>query len=100
LRRGEVEAAVRGYPGPLLPTSEAPGVVEHRDWLETRLRASVLGSRDPRILYRFASAAGFEDLAVWERLHRTATRGTAQHEAAGERVRTLRADYGLDATSR
>lgn len=42
LATGNVTAALRGYHGPLLPPSEAPGVVRQRDDLHDWLRAMVL----------------------------------------------------------
>ncbi|MEU3875440.1 MULTISPECIES: GAF domain-containing protein [Streptomyces] len=38
LDHGDVRAALRAYPGPVLPTSEAPGVARLRRLLEDRLR--------------------------------------------------------------
>jgi hypothetical protein len=91
LEHGDVAAAIQAYAGPLLPTSDAPAVVERRHRLELSLRSAVLTSRDPQTTYAWASRAGFDDLAVWEHLARLAPR----HEAAGQRVRELRAEYGL-----
>lgn len=42
LVRTDVAAAVAAYRGPLLPTSDAPGVVDLRDELHARVRAAVL----------------------------------------------------------
>ena len=50
LRRGDVTAAVSAYAGPLLPSSEAPGVAAERDWLDTQLRSAVIASGDPQLL--------------------------------------------------
>lgn len=53
VRRGDVREAVRGYHGPLLPWSEAPGVVAWRAHLEVTLREAVLagGSAREAVLY-------------------------------------------------
>jgi hypothetical protein len=91
LDRGDVAGAVRAYAGPVLPTSDAPEVVERRRRLEIELRSAVLAGADPVTLHAWASGAGFDDLAVWERLART----PPHHEAARQRVRDLRAEYGL-----
>lgn len=47
LSRGEVVAAVDHYHGPLLPRSEAPGIIAWRDQLEVAIRNAVLGSESP-----------------------------------------------------
>jgi hypothetical protein len=69
LHRGEVrEAAVR-YIGPLLPRSEAPGVVREREALERWLRQSVLSSGDQEALWAWLqTVTGAADLAAWQRL--------------------------------
>ena len=95
LRRGDLAAAVAAYAGPLLPSSEAPGVVAQRDWLDTQLRAAVAASRDPQLLQAWTEGFGFDDLELWERLAAAAPAGSAQRAAAVARVRQLRAEYGL-----
>jgi hypothetical protein len=47
LPAGDVRAALHVYRGPLLPQSDAPGVVAHREQLERQLRAAVLASGQP-----------------------------------------------------
>ncbi|WP_067714864.1 transcriptional regulator [Nocardia yamanashiensis] len=66
LARGDVAAAGRAYPGPLLPRSLAPGIAQLRAELRGRLRAALLRSRDRRLLARWTeSPDGREDLAAW-----------------------------------
>src|SRR5262245_27091099 len=86
LERGDVAAAVHAYAGPLLPTSDAPAVVERRRWLEIELRSAVLAEGDPPTTYAWASGAGFDDLAVWERLARTAPAGAPYRHTAVARI--------------
>ncbi len=95
LRQGHTAAALAAYHGPLLPGSEAPGVVSQRRWLETQLRAAVLTSASPDVLSSWAERFGFDDLQVWERLASLLPAGSGQHASAAARVRQLRADYGL-----
>ena len=45
LAAGAVREAAEPYPGPLLPASEAPGVVRERERLEAWLRHAVLTVR-------------------------------------------------------
>jgi hypothetical protein len=95
LARGDVAAAVAGYDGPLLPSSEAPGVRAQRDWLDTQLRSAVIASGDPRVLQAWTERFGFDDLEPWERLAAVLPAGSAGLAATLARVRELRADYGL-----
>ncbi|MEU3192081.1 GAF domain-containing protein [Streptomyces sp. NPDC006992] len=84
-------AALDACSGPLLPASSAPGVLRLRRLLEQRLRRRLLTRPEPRLLERWlCTAAGEEDLEMWEALHTARpTPGTAA------RVRELRAAYGL-----
>ena len=66
---GALTAALDAYPGPLLPRSELPLVVEAREALDHRVRAAVLRANDPDLLERWAgSVAGREDLEAARRL--------------------------------
>ncbi len=91
LAAGDLTAALDAYPGPLLPFSEAPGVVRLRTLLEMRLRRHLLTRPDPLLLESWLGVAGAQDdLEVWEALH--ALRPGPRTAA---RVRELRAAYGL-----
>ncbi|NGO70574.1 GAF domain-containing protein [Streptomyces boncukensis] len=69
LDAGDVRAAVAGYPGPVLPRSEAPGVLRLRLLLEQRLRRGVLASGDPALLEGWlCSPWGEGDLEARDRL--------------------------------
>ena len=48
LRAGAVREAAEEYPGPLLPGSEAPAIVEAREQLDAWLRQAVMTANDPR----------------------------------------------------
>ena len=100
LRAKDLAAALAGYGGPLLPASEAPGVVRQREWLETQLRSAVLTCLDPELVRGWADRGGFEDLQVWEHLFRIAPTMSAHRVVAAARACQLRAEYGLstDAT--
>jgi len=69
LAAGRLSDAIRAYKGPLLPQSEAPGVVAARDALERQVRNAVLrsGSTDLMIAWT-RSRWGADDLAMWEEL--------------------------------
>ncbi|MFG2115714.1 GAF domain-containing protein [Streptomyces sp. NPDC048718] len=69
LASGAVSAALGGYPGPLLPSSSAPGVVRLRERLTGRLRAALVDRADPALLADWAySAWGENDVTVWRAL--------------------------------
>jgi GAF domain len=67
LAAGDVAAAVRGYPGPLLPHSTAPGVVRIRERVESTLREAVLRSGEPDLMSWWTrSGRGADDYAMWQ----------------------------------
>jgi hypothetical protein len=69
LRAGEVREAAETYPGPLLPESEAPGIVEAREQLDAWLRQAVMTSGDVEALWAWVNApTGRDDLGAWKRL--------------------------------
>ena len=69
LAEGRVGEAVAAYPGPLLPDSEAPAIVDYRAMLEQQLRAEVLASGDAMLLRRWVNAVwGADDAAAWQAL--------------------------------
>ncbi|MEU2624231.1 GAF domain-containing protein [Streptomyces sp. NPDC007157] len=76
LEAGAVTAAVTAYPGPLLPSSQAPAVVLLRQRLADGLRAALIARRDPDLLADWAHAPwGEDDVEVWRAL--AAVRPTA-----------------------
>jgi hypothetical protein len=66
LASNRLREALALYQGPLLPSSDAPVVVELRAFLEEALRQAVLSSDDPEALWALAERLG-DDLEVWER---------------------------------
>ncbi|WP_262064397.1 GAF domain-containing protein [Streptomyces sp. STR69] len=90
LAEGRVVQALARYPGPPLPRSDAPVVVEQRRCLEQQLRGAVLGSGDPALLRRWVDADwGADDTAAWSALARTLPGGSPQRAAAAARARGL-----------
>lgn len=66
LASGDVATALRSYVGPLLPHSQAPGVVSMRQELEATLRHALVHSRRPDLLARWTrSAWGCDDYEAW-----------------------------------
>ncbi len=65
LVEGRVRRAVDLYRGPLLPDSEAPGIVEAREAAEEALRQAALLSKDAEALLALAEKIP-ADLELWE----------------------------------
>ena len=92
LADGSVGEAVAAYRGPLLPSSEAPGIVEHRRMLARRVRAQVLGSADPAVLRRWlAGPCGAVDAAAWRALADRLPGGSVGRAQAATKARSLAA---------
>lgn len=90
LADGRVGDAVAAYPGPLLPDSEAPAIVDYRSMVEEQLRAAVLASTDALVLRHWVSAAwGVNDATAWQALARQLPDGSPQRAAADARARAL-----------
>jgi hypothetical protein len=100
LDQGSVADALGRYRGPLLPTSEAPGIEHIRRHIEQHVRAAVIASADPGLLTRWTGMPwGGEDLELWERLVTVAPAGATRTLAQAE-VRRLTAEYAIPARLR
>ncbi|SCG50004.1 diguanylate cyclase [Micromonospora humi] len=96
LERGDPAAALRAYPGPLLPASDAPGVARLRRLVDGQLRAAVLASADPGLLAAWtATPAGADDLTAWQALTRALPPGAPRRPLAVARARQLAEEYAL-----
>ncbi|MFI6409899.1 GAF domain-containing protein [Streptomyces sp. NPDC050548] len=96
LAEGRVAQALARYPGPLLPRSDAPVVVEQRRCLEQQLRGAVLGSGDPELLRRWVAADwGADDLPGWSALAHALPGGSPQRAAAAARAHALDVERGI-----
>jgi hypothetical protein len=68
LAAGDLAEALRLYRGPLLPHSEAPGVVEQREDLQRWLRGTILADDRPEFLASWTRTRwGADDLQMWQR---------------------------------
>ncbi len=97
LAGGKVREATALLRGPLLPLSEAPGVVEQRWALEEQLRQAALLNGDPEVLYDLAERLG-DDLEFWEATADALGAGDPRLALARARVRRLEEAYGLAQT--
>ncbi len=92
LEAGNLAGALEAYPGPLLPTSEAPGICRERDELEGWLRGAVLGSDDVELQWRWAAGpSGEDDLLTWSRVLAGLPFEDPRRPRAAAHVRTIRA---------
>ncbi|MDY7085702.1 MAG: transcriptional regulator [Actinomycetota bacterium] len=96
LEHGRVAAALEAYGGPLLPFSDAPGVVRLRRLVDDRLRAALLDTRDRGLLQAWLhSPWGADDLQVWEAYARLLAPADPARPLAHARIHELQAEYGL-----
>jgi hypothetical protein len=95
LDRGAVRDAAEHYTGPLLPHSEAPGVVREREALEAWMRQAVLTADDERALWAWVqSPSGEDDALAWSRLLAQVDHADPRRSLAAARVAALRAQLG------
>ncbi|MFG2105331.1 GAF domain-containing protein [Micromonospora chersina] len=96
LEHGDPAGALRAYPGPLLPGSDAPGVARLRRLVDGQLRAAVLAAADPALLTAWtATPAGADDLTAWQALARALPPGAPRRPLALARARHLAEEYDL-----
>lgn len=94
LAAGDPGTALAAYRGPLLPLSDAPGVVRLRRTLEDRLRQALLARRDPELLDTWVRTPwGEDDLEAWEAL--VGALPPRARAVPGARLRELRDSYGI-----
>ncbi|MCK7621602.1 GAF domain-containing protein [Streptomyces sp. RS10V-4] len=90
--------ALDTYPGPPLPSSEAPGIRRLRTGLEDRLRRALLATGDPDRLRAWSRTPwGEHDLEVWEALVAALPVRSPAYAAALATAGRLRSAYGLPA---
>jgi hypothetical protein len=96
LESGSVADALNAYTGPLLPSSDAPGVVRLRNLIDSRLRGAVLTAGDPALIRIWLNTPwGADDLQMWEAYATTLPKGSPARLQAVDRVVQLSAEYGL-----
>jgi hypothetical protein len=60
LERGDPTTAVELYRGPLLPYSEAPGIIDWREQIEVAVREAVLASSRPELVLRYGKRVPYD----------------------------------------
>jgi hypothetical protein len=86
LRGGAVREAAEAYTGPLLPASDAPGVMRRREELAGWVRHAVMTGGDREALWAWTqSPAGRDDTAAWKlALSRLAFHDPRRSQAAAQ----------------
>jgi hypothetical protein len=92
LARGDVAAAVHHYDGPVLPRSDAPGVVRLRESLDAEVRAAVAATDDVEAVLTWVHGPGIEDRDAWARLTALAPPDSALRAQAAARLRLVDRD--------
>ncbi|WP_433725244.1 GAF domain-containing protein [Actinoplanes sp. CA-051413] len=96
LERGLVAEALAAYAGPLLPSSDAPGVARLRRLIDSRLRDAVLRRADPALIQSWVTSPwGAEDLSMWEAYAAVLPPHSPALSLATRRIASLTAEYGL-----
>ncbi|HYH61464.1 MAG TPA: hypothetical protein VD766_06325, partial [Solirubrobacterales bacterium] len=90
LRQGRIGGAIESYPGPLLPESAVPAIVEARERLELELRQACLAGGDPEALSGWLETpTGRGDIDVCRALVRAMAEDDPRTPAAVSRLRRL-----------
>jgi hypothetical protein len=96
LDRGATREAAARYEGPLLPRSEAPGIVREREALEAWLRSAVLTADDDDALWAWVQCpSGRDDLPAWKRLLVELDFRDPRRSLAAAQVKALRAAFSI-----
>jgi GAF domain len=91
LRAGRPRDAAQRYCAPLLPHSEAPGIVEVREQLDAWVRHAVMTSDDREARWAWLqSSSGHDDLTVWKRFLSDLSFDDPRRDLAATRVAQLR----------
>ncbi|EHR50679.1 hypothetical protein SacmaDRAFT_2433 [Saccharomonospora marina XMU15] len=91
LRAGDTAKAVGLYRGPLLPESEAPGIVRWREYLEVSMRTAVLADRCADHALRYGEVAPY-DVAIHEHALALLEHGDPRRAVATARLHTALLD--------
>lgn len=95
LSDGEVRKAVALHRGPVLPRSEAPGIVDLRNEVEGWTRRAVMASEDVEALWTWlGTSSGRDDMHAWKRFLSSVGAGDGRRGLAAARLERLRALYG------
>jgi hypothetical protein len=90
LAAGRLREAVAAYAGPVLPASEAPGVVELREDLRLLLRDGLLGGGDAEALMAYGQRSdGRDDHEIWTAAAEALPAGSARRAVVEQHLGAL-----------
>lgn len=92
LDAGELQKALNLYTGPFLPESDAPAIVEHRQYLEESLRQAALDSKDSDALIQLGTVLD-DDLEIWLAARAHLPPGDYRGSAISARIRRIKAGW-------
>jgi hypothetical protein len=96
LDRGDVREAVEHYEAPMLPHSEAPGIVREREELEAWVRQAAMSAEGRDVLWAWVQCpSGRDDIPAWKRLLADLDFRDPRRSLAAARLQSLRATYAL-----
>jgi hypothetical protein len=96
LDRGAIREAAARYDGPLVPHSEAPGIVRDRETLDAWMRQAVMTADDLEALWAWVQCpSGRDDLPAWKRLLAGLDFRDPRRSLAAAQVGSLRAAYAV-----
>ena len=96
LEQGRVAEALSAYAGPLLPSSDAPGITRLRRLVEGEVRAAVLAAADRDLIQTWVrSPWGADDLEMWQAYATLLPRTSPARPLATSRINQLAAEFGL-----
>lgn len=92
IEEGRLGAALDRYPGPIMPRSEVPIIVEARQCLEDDLRDAISARRDPALLERWlAGPTGEDDVILCRELVGLLPEGDHRRSTALSHLRRITA---------
>lgn len=95
IERGEPARALRAYPGPVLPRSQAPTVAVLRTRLARDLRAALLAAGDPELLWSLAQRPeAADDLELWQACRDRFPPGSQRRAICAARLDGLHRELG------
>ena len=94
LAAGDTRQALELYKGPLLPESEAPGVIRARERIDEAVRQAVMHAGEADLAVRLARKFP-EDLELWEAAKELTPKDDPAYPLIRARVRRIRGEWGL-----
>lgn len=96
LRDGRADDAAALYGGPLLPRSDAPGVVDLRSELDDWMRRAALAADDSEAIWNWVNtSSGQDDIPAWKRLLTIIPHHDGRRALAAARLARLRPPFTL-----